>query len=186
MSSMLAAEDSSWRKVYFCSLIRCIPRINPPSFAPSIFQTQNTRTIRSDKRLMIIESEFAGALLLIPAHTRLIPAPGAGHGLPPKLATQIADGSGACIRSSGTSHQPSQGHFDRTEMANGFGNRFPFACVRRAAFSHGGTLPEVEDLPTDQAGRIAARGIQQISMAMGGPVALIPSCPPIAPDCWDR
>jgi hypothetical protein len=127
----------------------------------------------SDKRLMIIESEFAGALQVMKREGNILSRvlrDGWDRG---NLATLTknspARATGACISIIGhITSTELKAYFDRTEMANGFGNRFLFACVRRAGLlPHGGTLSdEVVATLAYQIRRAvaAARGIQQISM----------------------
>src|SRR5260221_1207358 len=128
----------------------------------------------ADKRLMVIESEFAGALRVMQREGNILSRilrDGWDRG---NLATLTknspARATGACI--SITGHITStelRAYFDRTEMANGFGNRFLFACIRRSKYlPFGGALLE-GDIATlaYQIRRAvnAARGVRQVTMA---------------------
>src|ERR1700682_334186 len=104
----------------------------------------------SDKRLIIIESEFAGALQVMKREGNILSRvlrDGWDRG---NLATLTknspARATGACISIIGhITSTELKAYFDRTEMANGFGNRFLFACVRRAGLlPHGGTLSDTD------------------------------------------
>ena len=128
----------------------------------------------ADKRLMVIESEFAGTLRVMQREGNILSRilrDGWDRG---NLATLTknspARATGACI--SITGHITStelRAYFDRTEMANGFGNRFLFACIRRSKFlPFGGALLEA-DIATlayqIRCAVIAARGVRQVTMA---------------------
>ena len=92
MSTMLAAEDS---RIAEALLLLSYP-LHPPK-QPAKLRTEHFRDLRTPALFLhgsrddfgTIE-EMEAALALIPARTRLIPVPGAGHGVPPKLAPQIA------------------------------------------------------------------------------------------------
>ena len=127
----------------------------------------------SDKRLMIIESEFAGALRVMQREGNILSRilrDGWDRG---NLATLTknspARATGACISVIGhITATELKAYFDRTEMANGFGNRFLFACVRRSRLlPFGGALSDEDVAKLAYEIRRAvsgARGIQQVSM----------------------
>jgi hypothetical protein len=80
-----------------------------------------------------------------------------------------ARATGACISVIGhITSTELKADFDRTEMANGFGNRFLFACVRRARMlPFGGALLEEDVAKLAYEIRravVAARAIKQVSM----------------------
>jgi len=128
----------------------------------------------SDKRLMIIESEFAGALRVMQREGNILSRilrDGWDRG---NLATLTknspARATSSCISVIGhITATELRTYFDRTEMANGFGNRFLFACVRRSKFlPFGGTLNEGDVLALAYQIRRAvetARSIRQVAMA---------------------
>jgi hypothetical protein len=128
----------------------------------------------TDKRLMVIESEFAGALRVMQREGNILSRilrDGWDRG---NLATLTknspARATGSCISVIGhITATELRAYFDRTEMANGFGNRFLFACVRRSKF-----LPFCGALPDEEVARLAyqirravetARSIRQVVMA---------------------
>src|ERR1700704_3764990 len=127
----------------------------------------------SDKRLMIIESEFAGALQVMKREGNILSRvlrDGWDRG---NLATLTknspARATGSCISVIGhITATELRTYFDRTEMANGFGNRFLFACGRRSKFlPFGGTLHEGDVLALAYQIRRAvetARSIRQVAM----------------------
>jgi phage/plasmid primase-like uncharacterized protein len=92
----------------------------------------------TDKRLMVIESEFAGALRVMQREGNILSRilrDGWDRGSIATLTKNAqARATGACISIVGHITAPElRTYFDRTEMANGFGNRFLFACVRRSS-----------------------------------------------------
>ena len=123
---------------------------------------------------MIIESEFAGALRVMQREGNILSRilrDGWDRG---NLATLTknspARATGSCISVIGhITATELRTYFDRTEMANGFGNRFLFACVRRSKFlPFGGTLNEGDVLALAYQIRRAvetARSIRQVAMA---------------------
>src|SRR5436190_22449587 len=122
---------------------------------------------------MIIESEFAGALRVMQREGNILSRilrDGWDRG---NLATLTknspARATGACISIIGhITATELKAYFDRTEMANGFGNRFLFACVRRSRLlPFGGALSDADVAKLAYEIRRAvsgARGIQQVSM----------------------
>jgi hypothetical protein len=103
-----------------------------------------------DKRLMVVESEFAGALRVMQREGNILSRiirDGWDRGNLATL-TKISPGraTGACISIIGHITAPElRTYFDRTEMSNGFGNRFLFACVRRSKFlPFGGSLNDAD------------------------------------------
>lgn len=102
----------------------------------------------TDKRLMVIESEFAGALRVMQREgnilSRILRDAWDRGSLATLTKNSPARATGACISVIGhITTSELRAYFDRTEMANGFGNRFLFACVRRSKFlPFGGTLPD--------------------------------------------
>ena len=102
----------------------------------------------ADKRLMIIEPEFAGALAVMERH---------GNTLSPvlrkawdgdKIATMTRNSplssTGSCISIIGhITEQELRTRLTRTDAANGFGNRFLFPLVKRSKnLPFGGTLTD--------------------------------------------
>jgi hypothetical protein len=128
----------------------------------------------SDKRLMVIESEFAGALRVMQREGNILSRilrDGWDRG---DLATLTKNSperaTGSCVSVVGhITANELQTYFDRTEMSNGFGNRFLFACVRRSKFlPFGGSLQDADVIALAHQIRRAvenARGIRQVIMA---------------------
>jgi phage/plasmid primase-like uncharacterized protein len=104
----------------------------------------------SDKRLLIIESEFAGALRAMQQEgnvlSRVLRDAWDRGDLATLTKNSPARATGASISIVGhITAAELRECLDKTEMANGFGNRFLFACVRRSKFlPFGGNLPEPE------------------------------------------
>jgi hypothetical protein len=101
----------------------------------------------ADKRLLVVQSEFVGALRVMRREGNPLSAVmrDAWDGTP--LGTLIKSSPDRCTEP----HVSMLGHIteaelkrelDEVSMANGFGNRFLFACVRRARLlPFGGSLP---------------------------------------------
>jgi hypothetical protein len=101
----------------------------------------------ADKRLLVVQSEFVGALRVMRREGNPLSAVmrDAWDGTP--LGTMIKSSRDRCAEP----HVGMLGHItevelrrelDELSMANGFGNRFLFACVRRARLlPFGGSLP---------------------------------------------
>jgi len=92
MSAMLAAEDPS---VAQARLLLSYPL--HPTAQPAKLRTEHFPNLRTPALFVHGTRDSFGSIIaidaairLIPARTRLIPVEGAGHGLPPKLAPQIA------------------------------------------------------------------------------------------------
>src|SRR5262245_22589692 len=104
-----------------------------------------------DKRLMVIEPEFAGALSTMERHgnqlSPVIRNAWDGHRLQTltKNSPQKADGAHISIIAHITQVE-ARARLTTLNLANGFGNRFGFFCVRRSKFlpHGGGTLDEAE------------------------------------------
>jgi Protein of unknown function (DUF3987) len=99
-----------------------------------------------DKRLLILESEFAGALTVMRRHgnilSRVIRDAWDGRDLMVLVKNKPTRASGPHISIVGhITAAELRESLNRTSMANGFANRFLFACVRRARLlPHGGDL----------------------------------------------
>ena len=106
-----------------------------------------------DKRLMVIESEFAGELRILGRD---------GNTLSPTIRdawdsgnlnnmskNQPAQATGAHISIIGhVTLEELRRYLDRTEMGNGFANRHLFACVKRSkCLPEGGSIDEVDFAP---------------------------------------
>src|SRR5215831_8961830 len=106
-----------------------------------------------DKRLMVIESEFAGELRILRRD---------GNTLSPTIRdawdsgnlnnmskNQPAQATGAHISIIGhVTLEELRRYLDRTEMGNGFANRHLFACVKRSkCLPEGGSIDEVDFAP---------------------------------------
>jgi Protein of unknown function (DUF3987) len=106
----------------------------------------------SDKRLMVIESEFAGALRVMQREGNILSRVlrdgwDGGRALATMTKNSPARATGACISVIGHITAPElRTYFDRTEMGNGFGNRFLFACIRRARFLPFGSALDERDI----------------------------------------
>jgi hypothetical protein len=99
-----------------------------------------------DKRLMILEAEFAGALTVMRRHgnilSRVVRDAWDGKDLAVLVKNKPTRASGAHISIVGhITADELRASLDRTSIANGYANRFLFACVRRARLlPHGGDL----------------------------------------------
>jgi hypothetical protein len=103
-----------------------------------------------DKRLMVTEPEFAGALAVMERH---------GNTLSPNIRN-VWDGhrlqsltKNSPLKATGThisiiahiTEAEARARLTRTDIANGFANRFLFCCVRRSKLlPHGGNLDDAE------------------------------------------
>jgi hypothetical protein len=90
-----------------------------------------------DKRLLILESEMAGALRVMQRQgntlSRVLRDAWDRGDLASLTKNSPARATGACISIIGhITATELRAYLDRTEMANGFGNRFLFACVHRS------------------------------------------------------
>ncbi len=128
----------------------------------------------ADKRLMIVESEFAGALRAMQREgnilSRVLRDAWDRGDLGTMTKTSPARATGACISIVGHITAPELREcLDRVEMGNGFGNRFLFACVRRSKFlPFGGSLSddEIDGMSNTLADAIArARTIGRVTMS---------------------
>jgi hypothetical protein len=103
-----------------------------------------------DKRLMVLESEFAGVLRVMQREgnilSRVLRDAWDRGDLATLTKTSQARATGACVSIIGHITAPELREcLDKTEMANGFANRFLFACVRRSKFlPFGGSLTDGE------------------------------------------
>jgi hypothetical protein len=101
-----------------------------------------------DKRLLVVEEEFAGALKAMKRHGNTLSpvirqAWDDGHlGIMTKNLPAKATGSHISIIGHITEHELVS-HLESTEMANGLANRFLFFCVKRSKkLPHGAKLPK--------------------------------------------
>jgi hypothetical protein len=127
-----------------------------------------------DKRLMIIESEFAGALRVMQREgnilSRVLRDAWDRGDLATLTKNSLNRATGAMVSVIGhITAAELRECLDRTEMANGFGNRFLFACARRSKFlPFGGHLPEDDVIAMAQRVRPAvahARVIRRVPMS---------------------
>jgi hypothetical protein len=127
----------------------------------------------TDKRLMITEAEFGNALAVMerPGNTLspTIRKAWDGHTLSTLTKNSPLKATGAHISISGhITEDELRAGITRTDMANGFANRFLFVCVRRSQLlPHGGDLSEdaIRDLGTRTAAALcAAKRIGQMQM----------------------
>jgi hypothetical protein len=126
-----------------------------------------------DKRLMVTEQEFAGALAVMERHgNNLSPViRNAWDGLRLQTITKnsplVATGSHISIVGHITDAETRK-RLTRTDIANGFANRFLFCCVKRSRFlPHGGNLDESELLKLNERIREAvdfARSVGRVTM----------------------
>src|SRR5262249_15896354 len=104
----------------------------------------------SDKRLLVAESEFAGGLRVMGREgnilSRVLRDAWDRGDLGTMTKNSPARATGACISVIGHITQTELRQcLDKTEMANGFGNRILFACVRRSKrLPFGGNLKDHE------------------------------------------
>jgi hypothetical protein len=122
----------------------------------------------SDKRLMITEPEFAGALSAMERHGNTLSPVirNAWDGQKLQTLTKAsplkATGSHISIIAHITEEE-ARARLTRTEMANGFANRFLFCCVKRSKLlPHGGALPEAELVDLAQRVKAAADFARQV------------------------
>jgi hypothetical protein len=112
------------------------------------FETVDPGT--ADKRLMVIEAEFANALAVMerPGNTLspTIRTAWDGQTLSTLTKNSPLKATGAHISIIGhITEDELRAGITRTEAANGFSNRFLFACVRRSKLlPHGGNLDEIK------------------------------------------
>jgi hypothetical protein len=101
-----------------------------------------------DKRLMVVEPEFAGALSAMERHgntlSPVIRNAWDGQKLQTLTKASPLKATGAHISIvAHITEEEARARLTRTEMANGFANRFLFCCVRRSKLlPHGGALPD--------------------------------------------
>ncbi len=135
----------------------------------------------ADKRLMVIESEFAGALRVMQREGNILSRIARDAWDRGNLATLTKNSpgraTGSCVSIIGhITANELRTYFDKTEMSNGFGNRFLFACVRRSKFlPFGGSLQDNDVIGLAHEIRRAveaARRVRQVVMA------------PAAADLW--
>jgi hypothetical protein len=119
----------------------------------------------SDKRLLVAESEFAGGLRVMGREgnilSRVLRDAWDRGDLGIMTKNSPARATGACISVIGHITQTELRQcLDKTEMANGFGNRILFACVRRSKL-----LPFGGNLKDHELARIAGRVADTINFA---------------------
>ena len=136
-----------------------------------------------DKRLMVVEAEFAGALTVMhrPGSilSRVVRDAWDGRDLAVLTKNRPTRATGPHISIVGQiTVDELRAKLDRTSMANGYANRFLFACVRRARLlPHGGGLGDaaVQDLALRTQQRIIeARKVARVTMT------------PEAREVWER
>ena len=118
-----------------------------------------------DKRLVILEAEFAGALTVMRRHgnilSRVVRDAWDGRDLAVLVKNKPTRASGAHISIVGhITADELQASLDRTSMANGYANRFLFACVHRARL-----LPHGGDLGSEALRHLATRTQEAIQTA---------------------
>jgi hypothetical protein len=118
-----------------------------------------------DKRLMILEAEFAGALAVMRRHgnilSRVVRDAWDGRDLAVLVKNKPTRASGAHISIVGhITADELRASLDRISMANGYANRFLFACVRRARL-----LPHGGDLGSEALRHLATRTQEAIQRA---------------------
>src|SRR4051812_12236520 len=128
----------------------------------------------SDKRLLVIESEFSGALRVMQREGNILSRVLRDAWDRGDLATMTknsparATGAGISIIGHITAAELRE-CLDRTDMANGFANRFLFACVKRSKFlPFGGNLSELDVIAMAEKVRravSAARTIGRVGMS---------------------
>jgi hypothetical protein len=104
----------------------------------------------ADKRLMLVESEFAGALSVAERHGNTVTSRVRRAWDGDKLQT-LTKNSPLCATGAHVSiighvtEDELRGRLTRTDIANGFANRFLFALIRRSKeLPFGGDLPDAE------------------------------------------
>jgi Protein of unknown function (DUF3987) len=122
----------------------------------------------SDKRLMITEPEFAGALSAMERHgntlSPVIRNAWDGQRLQTLTKASPLKATGAHISViAHITEEEARARLTRTERANGFANRFLFCCVKRSKLlPHGGALPEAELVELAQRVKAAADFARQV------------------------
>jgi Protein of unknown function (DUF3987) len=111
-----------------------------------------------DKRLMIFESEFSSALVVMKREGNIVSQiirSAWDHGNLAMMTKKPQRATGAHISIVGhITDEELRRELDRVGMANGFANRYLFACAKRSKFlPHGGYI---EDEVLDQMGRYTA------------------------------
>src|SRR5262245_38257824 len=145
----------------------------------------------SDKRLMVNEPEFAGALAVMERHGNTLSTHlrNAWDGLRLQALTKSlplkADGAHISIVAHITETEL-RTRLRRTDMANGFANRFLFLCVRRSKFlAHGGNLDEAKLAELGERTRQAvdaARKLVRVTMTEAAAKAWEASYPELSAD----
>ena len=103
-----------------------------------------------DKRLLVTEEEFAGALSVMERHgntlSSVIRKAWDGHKLQTLTRSSPLKATGAHVSLIGhITKDEIRAKLTRTDMANGFANRFLFPLVRRSRYlPHGGHFPDTE------------------------------------------
>jgi hypothetical protein len=121
-----------------------------------------------DKRLMITEAEFAGTLAVMERHGNTLSPVirNAWDGLRLQTMTRSNPLRATNAHISIVGHitkDEARARLTRTDMANGFANRFLFCLVRRARFlPHGGHLDEARMAPLGERLKEAATAAQKI------------------------
>jgi Protein of unknown function (DUF3987) len=145
----------------------------------------------SDKRLMVTEPEFAGALAVMERHGNTLSTHirNAWDGLRLQTLTKSlplkADGAHISIVAHITETEL-RTRLTRTDMANGFANRFLFFCVRRSKFlAHGGNLDEARLAELGERTRKAvesARKLVRVTMTKDAATAWEAAYPELSAD----
>jgi hypothetical protein len=131
----------------------------------------------SDKRLMIVEPEFAGALAAAERHgntlSSLIRRAWDGDKLSTLTKSSPLSATGAHISVVGHITQDElRSRITRVDMANGFANRFLFALIRRSKeLPFGGELSDSEILHLGEKLRDAVSRAQSIGRVIMSPAA---------------
>jgi hypothetical protein len=137
-------------------------------------EEQQTDSGAPDKRLMVLESEFGGALNAMGREGNILSRVIRDSWDSGKLNTLVknnpARATDACISIVGhITADELRRYMTRTEMANGFANRFLFACVRRSQLLPFGGATLEEDVLLELGSKIAhavnqARSIDRVTM----------------------
>jgi hypothetical protein len=137
-------------------------------------EEQQTDSGASDKRLMILESEFGGALNAMGREGNILSRVIRDGWDSGRLSTLVknnpARATDACISIIGhITADELRRYMTRTEMANGFANRFLFGCVRRSQLLPFGGAMLDEGVVVELGSRIGgairqARSIDRVTM----------------------
>jgi hypothetical protein len=143
---------------------------------PKTKETESIDVGVADKRLMVVEAEFANALAVMerPGNTLSPVIRTTWDGLPLSTLTKNSPLKATDAHISIIGHITTdelRARMNRTDLANGFANRFLFICVRRSKLlPHGGSISDDEIKVLGERIRAAvehARTVARVTMTEG-------------------